>query len=214
MTMVERYCLFAAAILVAGCGLPPRSANTPGPSSSLTVTSAASPAISGSPIPSSAPSGATTARQAGTLGVQQFAAATGRVYVPGASCPGRPCVYGEGKETDGDHAAYFVYAAASGDANGPGPIGCYIYVYEAATGWYYLNGYCTQNLVVALRGVASVHTPGSCTNLRQSPGLSGTLIRCLKDGTSVTIDDGPNWVDKHMWWHVDAGGWIAHDSLF
>jgi hypothetical protein len=147
------------------------------------------------------------------LGVQQFAASTGRIYVPGASCTNRPCIYGQGDETDGDHAAYFVYAAGSGQANGPGPYGCYIYVYEDTTGWHYLNGYCTQNLVVALGGVTSVRTPGTCANLRDSPGLSSKVIRCLKDGVTVTIDGGPTWLDKHLWWHIDAGGWIAHDNL-
>lgn len=143
----------------------------------------------------------------------KFASSTGRVYVPGASCPNTPCIYGQGDEKDGNNAAYFAYQAGSGEANGPGPYGCYIYVYRDSYGWHYLNGRCTQNLVVANPGVASVTTTGSCANLRESAGLSGRVIRCLIEGTTVTIDGGPTWLDNHLWWHVNAGGWIAHDNL-
>lgn len=146
------------------------------------------------------------------LGVRQFAASLHEIYSPGG-CPNQPCIYGQGEETDGDHAAYFVYAAGSGDANGPGAAGCFIYLYSDTSGWHYLNGRCTQNTSAALGSPDNVRAPGSCANLRDSPGLSTRVIRCLPDGTQVTIDQGPTWRDGHLWWHVAEGGWVAHDFL-
>jgi hypothetical protein len=136
-------------------------------------------------------------------------------YVQASNCPpNQPCIYGDGPETDGDHAAYFSYAAGSGSSTGPGPSPCLVYVFEDSSGWKFLDGYCTQNLLATVGGSDSINTPGSCANLRNQPGVSGTIIRCIADQTIVKIDQGPTWLDGHLWWHVGAGGWIAHDNLF
>jgi hypothetical protein len=148
--------------------------------------------------------------------VKQLAAGLNETYVDASGCPqnGHPCIYGAGQETDGNHAAYFDYAAGSGSANGPGPYPCYVYVFQEVSGWHYLDGYCTQNLVLAVGGSDSIHTPGSCANVRDQPSLSGKVIRCLPDSTIASIDGGPTWQEARMWWHVTAGGWVAHDNFY
>jgi len=206
--MVGRLAIAVLAGLMASCG----ASATASPSSS------ASQATTAQSSPSSAPTASASnasARQAATAGVIQLAARLNETYVAATSCPltGHPCIYGQGDETDGVHAAYFNYGAGSGSSNGPGPHGCYVYVYEDGSGWHFLGGYCTQNLVLAVGGVNDVKTPGTCANLRDSPGLSSKVIRCLPDATQVEIDRGPTWLDGHLWWHVTAGGWLAHENL-
>jgi hypothetical protein len=42
-------------------------------------------------------------------------------------------------------------------------------------------------------------------------------LECLRDGTGVTLDDGPAVVvldpNSNLWWHVRGKGWVAHSLL-
>ncbi len=54
---------------------------------------------------------------------------------------------------------------------------------------------------------------GGCANLRDTPSLSGQVLRCLPQGTGVQVIAGPQSADGYQWWNVDAGGWVAQDYL-
>ena len=54
--------------------------------------------------------------------------------------------------------------------------------------------------------------PGSPNNLRDAPGLDGTLIGQIPSGGLFVIIDGPQCADDYVWWQVDYGdvtGWTA-----
>ena len=64
---------------------------------------------------------------------------------------------------------------------------------------------------------------GGCINVRASPGYSGKLVACLPVDTTVTIDDGPVFVQEstpsdagnlnRLWWHLVGHGWMVHQYL-
>ena len=43
--------------------------------------------------------------------------------------------------------------------------------------------------------------------------LSARVAGCLKDGTNVRVDGGPDYADGKLWWHLANRGWMAHDFL-
>lgn len=153
-----------------------------------------------------------TAGAAANEGAQKEAARLQSVVVPGESCPPNQACLRSPKETDGDHAAYVIYVADSGSNSGPGPYGCYIYVYQDSAGWHFYEAVCTQNDWVPERGHGMV-TPGPCGNVREAPSLQARVIKCLPERTDLNLDGGPTWADSHMWWDIKDSGWMAHDNL-
>ncbi len=61
--------------------------------------------------------------------------------------------------------------------------------------------------------VARVAGAGDCANAREAPSLSGRIVKCLPDGTTVTVADGPVSADGRSWWKLDGLGWTAGDYL-
>jgi hypothetical protein len=131
------------------------------------------------------------------------------------ACPSNnSCIHGPAQEHDGDRAAYVIYRSTGATGAGPGPYDCFTYVYQEGLGWHSLDGYCTQELSASIGGSNYIQTPGSCANIRDTPGLTGKVSQCLSNRTRVTIDGGPSWRDGHMWWHLTDRGWTAHDNIF
>ncbi len=169
-----------------------------------------------------------TALAAGIAGVE---ARTGFAYAGGACSAGQPClasaqVFGSADPTTGLNAAY-VRVTTSGFWPG---FTCYAYVhYESDAAfhpatvptvyaWHFqLPVVCSQqsgyNPVLGAQD--HVHTPGSCANVREGPGLSFRVLSCVPDGTVVRIDTVfPRYADGHIWWSINhQQGWMAHDSL-
>jgi hypothetical protein len=51
----------------------------------------------------------------------------------------------------------------------------------------------------------------TCIIVRDAP--AGRKLDCLGNGSTVTVDDGPSYVDQRIWWHIQGKGWMAHDYL-
>ena len=58
-----------------------------------------------------------------------------------------------------------------------------------------------------------ITTAGNGLNLRATPSLSGTVLKKLKTGDSVSILEGPVQADKYVWWKMrtadDVEGWAV-----
>jgi hypothetical protein len=104
----------------------------------------------------------------------------------------------------GTNAGTF-YGTASGT-------GCWVFLYQDAAGWHYVNARCAQ-------GTGSIPGPqdnvwvSGCANVRDAPSLGGRVVACLPNGTLVDADSAPVYADSHLWWHLAGRGWMAHDFL-
>jgi hypothetical protein len=104
----------------------------------------------------------------------------------------------------GTNAGTF-YGTASGT-------GCWVFLYQDAAGWHYVNARCAQ-------GTGSIPGPqdnvwvSGCANVRDAPSLGGRVVACLPNGTLVDVDSAPVYADSHLWWHLADRGWMAHDFL-
>ena len=151
---------------------------------------------------------------------------TGATYLPGGadpltSCPASAtrCLSIQGS-VNGVNAVYF--RGHLGNHNGGGE--CFIYTFHDSAGWHFLDIACGQpEGGVQWPDVGEfdyvVNTGSSCANVRANPGLTGRIVGCLKSGTTVNIDGGPNYVlesapsNSHLWWHLAGQGWMAHEFL-
>jgi hypothetical protein len=180
--------------------------------SQASATASPSAQLSRSPSPASssptAAAGYPTALAAGIAGAK---AKTGLGY---GTCPSSPCltgstVVGNTDRASGLNAAYVQLSA--------GTLVCYSYVYFESAGWHYLNVACPKQSGgnPVLGSADTVRVSGGCANIRANPSLNASVVDCLKDGTSVTIDSTfPRYVDGHIWWSLNNGrGWMAHDFL-
>jgi hypothetical protein len=208
-------CLLAGAMLLAACG----SSSTAAPSGR---TSAAASVPASGPL---AQTGFKTAADAAVDTINRYEARQnppGPKYSSG-NCqptPQQPCLTGA-QVTNGVHAAYakFVNAGTAGGAL------CSAYVYEDARGWHGRNAVCTQNTGYApdLGPYHIVTVPGACANVRDTAGLTGHIVTCLPDGTSIELDSGPTFIDDdpnstapihgRIWWHIKGKGWVAHELI-
>jgi hypothetical protein len=64
---------------------------------------------------------------------------------------------------------------------------------------------------------ATVHViRGDTLNVRDSAGLSGTVLEALADGTAVTLLEGPQTADGYVWWRVrtpsGVEGWAVESA--
>jgi hypothetical protein len=91
---------------------------------------------------------------------------------------------------------------------------CVGYVYRTGGSWHFLDAVCgiPGQLSPLVGHDAAVHVAGSCANVRNQASLSGTVVGCVHDGTTVHIDGGPSYADGRFWWH-ETNGWIAHDFV-
>lgn len=56
-------------------------------------------------------------------------------------------------------------------------------------------------------------TDPECLRLRDRPGLQGSELGCLDDGTAVTVVSGPTEVDNNEWWQLEDYGWASGTYL-
>jgi hypothetical protein len=54
---------------------------------------------------------------------------------------------------------------------------------------------------------------GSCLNVRAAPRPDAPVRNCLKDGTEVTVVEGPRFVEGRRWWLLAGEGWGADSYL-
>ena len=61
---------------------------------------------------------------------------------------------------------------------------------------------------------AEVYGTGSCLNVRDGQGADAPINFCLRDGTVVTLAEGPVERDGNRWWRVrEYPGWAADAFL-
>ena len=197
-------------------------------SSTIVSQSAATASSSRAPTPSRPPSvpagsGFSDPKQAALDGALKQSGAT---YLDGnvdvlTACPAAAskCLAIE-SQVDGSHAVYFRARLGSSKV----AAACFIYVFQDAGGWHFLDMVCAgPESGVAWPDVGEIDyvfvAAGSCANIRATPGLGGRIVGCLRTGTTVRIDAGPDYVAEsqsstsHIWWHIEGNGWIAHDFL-
>jgi hypothetical protein len=153
----------------------------------------------------SGPIAAETAQAAAIPGVE---AKTHLPYSPGTCATNAPCLT-VASETVGKDAAAVVFSTASSAARE-----CVGYVYRSGGHWHFLDAVCglPDQLSPMVAHDAIVHVPGNCANVRDAASLTGHVVACLKDGSTVHLDGGPTYADSRLWWH-EPHGWVAHDFL-
>lgn len=151
---------------------------------------------------------APTASSAQVVAIAGVMGKTGLAYGASNCATTGPCLT-IASETLGQDAAAILFSTAS-----TGGRQCVAYVYRTGGGWRFLEAMCglPGQLSPLVGHDATVHVPGTCANLRDQPSLSGAVIGCLHDGTTVHIDGGPTYADGRLWWH-EPHGWMAHDFL-
>lgn len=73
----------------------------------------------------------------------------------------------------------------------------------------------TPRMAVGTQAVITCLTQAPCAHLTYSPGYAGredaSRVGSLPGGTRVTITEGPAWVNRLVWWRIQAGemeGWL------
>ncbi|HEX2172499.1 MAG TPA: SH3 domain-containing protein, partial [Dehalococcoidia bacterium] len=64
-----------------------------------------------------------------------------------------------------------------------------------------------------LTAPATVRGTDLCLNVRQAPSTSATPVDCLRDGTRVTVVEGPVPADGFQWYRLGGSGWAVVDYL-
>jgi hypothetical protein len=90
--------------------------------------------------------------------------------------------------------------------------GCFVFLYQDATGWHYVNVRCAQATGYIPGPQDSVKVSG-CANVHAEPSLGSPVIACLANGTIVDVDSAPTYADGHIWWHLAGRGWMVHENL-
>jgi hypothetical protein len=149
----------------------------------------------------------TTSDTPQAVAIAAVEAKTGLRYASKCSGTG-PCLSITG-QTTGQSAAAIVFSTAAKDGRE-----CVAYVVQSAGKWRPLSSVCgLPGQVNPLVGHdATVHVPGNCANVRESPSLQASVTTCLHDGTTIKVDGGPVYADGLLWWHLSKG-WMAHDFL-
>jgi SH3 domain-containing protein len=215
---VARLTIVMAALLIAACG-----------SGQPTIVSLRSPVASatrGQPSAAAQSPSPATVDSAMQVAIDGAVRQTGATYLPGGVDPLEACPQAATKclsiqsEVDGVNAAYF--RGRVGNSKGGGE--CFIYTIQDPSGWHFLDMACAHaEGGVQWPDVGSFdyvfNTGNKCANVRANPGLTGKVVGCLKAGTTVNIDGGPNYViepnpsTSHLWWHLAGTGWMAHEYL-
>ena len=211
---MARWVVATAALLIAACG-----SNQP------TIISLHSPTASAARSQPTAAQASPTPTQpdaAMQVAIDDLTQKVNATYLangadPATSCPAsaRQCL-SIVREVDGSNAAYFRGLLG----NKSGDLVCAIYSVQDVAGWRFGSFFCAEPKPdLSWPGAYVFNTGRSCANVRANPGLTGKVVGCLKDGTTVTIDGGPNYVVElapavsHAWWHLEGQGWIATDFL-
>jgi hypothetical protein len=152
--------------------------------------------------------GPPTSNSARAVAIAGVKAKTNLPYAA-ASCGTKGACLTVVRETLGQDAAAVLFATASSGARQ-----CVGYVYRTGGSWHFLDAVCgiPDQLSPLVGHDAAVHVPGSCANVRDQASISGRVVGCVYDGTTVRVDGGPTYADGRLWWH-EAQGWLAHDFL-
>jgi hypothetical protein len=213
---VFRQLILAAALVILAAGLAFgiwRLRSTPpgqiGPAPTPSASASATASSSTSPIASPRP--ATAAEYDGMVAAGKPAAEQ-RMGIPDCGStspgPGHDCfmAFPASDAIVGAEAGYF-HGARFGT-------GCWVYLYQDAGGWHFVDVRCAQ-APGDLPRVAmddQVHVTG-CANVRAEPSLQAPVVACLPNGTTVHISGGPAYRDGKLWWYLEGRGWMVHDSL-
>ena len=112
----------------------------------------------------------------------------------------------------GIHAGWF--HGGEGCPQGCGGASCWIYLFEDAAEWHFVNAACAQAPGDAPGAQDLVRVSGGgCANVRSEPGTNSKVVGCLADHTTVDVDSAPVYTDGKIWWHLRGKGWMAHDFL-
>jgi hypothetical protein len=203
-----------AGIIVSACG----STHTATQSSPSGSAAAATDSPTASPLlsPGEVPPGhqATSAELAAMIsGGKKPAEAYLHLGDSDSCAPQQSCLFtDQANGAIGIHAGWF--HGNSGCPSGCGGAGCWVYLFEDASGWHFVNAACAQSpgYVPGAQDLVRV-SGGGCANVRSGPGLKGLVVGCLPDQTMVDVDSGPDYTDGKIWWHLKGKGWMAHEFL-
>jgi hypothetical protein len=168
------------------------------------------------------PTAFTTAQDAAVyLGTQatdaQYVTATGQ-------CPVNRGCFWLTSSRDGSGASYFIARAGANSEF----LLCSLYLIGGGSAWRMFArqcGYAPAFPAVGATGHIGLGMGETgCVNVHTSPSLSAPVVACLNAGTSVTLDDGPNYVPSGLppgngvdgdsyWWHLVGRGWMVHPYL-
>jgi hypothetical protein len=153
-------------------------------------------------------SGATPANTPQAAAIPGVEAKTGLHYSSG-KCASTVACLTVANQTLGLNAAAVTFSTASAAGRQ-----CVGYVYQSAGGWHFFGAVCglPGQLSPLVGHDATVRVPGNCANLRNTASLTGGVVACLHNGTTVRIDGGPTYADSRLWWH-EKQGWMAHEFL-
>ena len=156
----------------------------------------------------SSTTGATAVDTAQAAAIPGVEAKTHLRFHTGTCDASTPCLT-VARETMGKDAAAVIFSTANSAARQ-----CVGYVYRSGGRWHFLDAVCglPDQLSPLVAHEATVHVPGNCANVRDGASLKAGVVTCLKDGSTVHIDSGPDYADSRLWWHGPQG-WIAHDFL-
>ncbi|MDQ6713065.1 MAG: SH3 domain-containing protein [Candidatus Dormibacteraeota bacterium] len=132
------------------------------------------------------------------------------------SCPAHPppsCMYfGDATGFIGIKSGFV--KAGEGCPSGCGGASCWVYLFEDASGWHFVNAACAQGpgSIPSAQDLVRVNG-GGCANVRSEPGKNSRIVGCLPDQTTVDVDSAPVYTDGKIWWHLKGKGWMAHDFL-
>ena len=182
---------------------------SPTPSVSISVSPSASATSSATPIASPR---AATATEYNDMVAAGKPGAERKFNIPdcGSSSPhvGNDCFEALGPQDSwvGTNAGYF-HGARGGS-------GCWVYLYQDAGGWHFVDAQCAQAVgsLPRLDSDDTVNVTG-CANVRSQPGLQSPVVACLPNGTNVHISGGLVYQDSKLWWFLQGRGWMVHDSL-
>ncbi|MBI3964874.1 MAG: peptidoglycan DD-metalloendopeptidase family protein [Chloroflexi bacterium] len=73
--------------------------------------------------------------------------------------------------------------------------------------WYRLAGLGWAVADYVRPSTAVVKGTGDCLNVRDLPTVDGRVVKCLPDGTKVTIVGGPTKGDGFNWYQIEGLGW-------
>jgi hypothetical protein len=164
--------------------------------------------------PTTFPSAVTAAAYAGAL-----ATAARQVHSP-SQCPVNLACFWLTSSHAGSGAAYYVAeAGANGDY-----MSCGLYLIGSGSAWQLFASICRASAAFPAVGASGRVQLGmgesGCVNVHSSPSLSARVVACLTAGTSVTVDDGPDYLmtssqdlSTQYWWHLAGLGWMVHTYL-
>jgi hypothetical protein len=106
----------------------------------------------------------------------------------------------------------------------------WIYLFHDAVGWHYLDAVTEPGTgqgkpphLGQQDTIQTYYEGGGCAPVRIRPGIHQQTTACLQNGTSVSIDDGPAYIDEvrgtdgvHeglLWWHLAGKGWVPHEFV-